>query len=468
MELGWGITKIIPPVLYGSGIIVVILILFYRIEAGIFFLVPLIPFQNVMDWTQKYPLGKDFVDILVLAMIIKWVLNKRNSKEGLFVKNPFNLPLILLGIWSFLELLYSSSYLELPFPLNMEDPRFASWKNFMMIPLLYFIVVNNIKNPKHIKIILFFMVLSILMLDRNFVNIIRLRDTSHFSDDLRVVGSASALTGNALGVFLAQYCIVLVSVMWYVRGMWIKYLLAIPIMLSYYCVMFLFSRSGYLASVVGWTFLGIVHDRKIFVGLIVLFLFWQTLLPVAVKERIEMTKTSEGYDATTQQRFAMWKMAEGVILSSPVFGAGFDATKYLGVTDGSKSTWTSFHNGYLQQAVEMGLVGLGIYLWLFWLAIKAGWRLYKIAEDPVEKGLGLGLVGCVLACMAGNFAGTYWNYLIVMGFFWTLVALVVRATIMIEESKKDSLSEHSDTNDNDNEEKTIIPLPRKKFAVEHL
>jgi hypothetical protein len=52
----------------------VVFILFWRSGLGLYFLVPLLPLQNVLYRVHQYPGGKDLVDILVAAMIIGWVV----------------------------------------------------------------------------------------------------------------------------------------------------------------------------------------------------------------------------------------------------------------------------------------------------------------------------------------------------------------------------------------------------------
>ena len=413
MELGWGLSKILVVPLYISAIIVILLTIFKRIEFGILFLIPFLPHQNILDKLIDLPLGKDINDLFFIAIFIRWIIDKRKAQESLLIKTPLNLPILLFLLWTFIEIWWGASYFGDPAPLSLADPRIIYWKNLIRIPLFYLIIVNNVKNPKHIKIIMFLMIMAILMLDRNFYNIARWRDFSHFTESTEKIGGLHTLGGNELAVFLATYVIVLVSLFSHTSNLWIKLLLFGPIWLSYYCIAFLFSRSGYLATFAGWAVVGFLKDKKIFVFIVALILFWQTLLPQAVKERIEMTKTEEGYDGTTQQRLGMWDQGLEIIFSNPILGRGIDATRFTDVRSegfGSR-TWHSFHNSYIQQAVETGLVGLGIYLWIFFLMIKMGWRMYRAGDSDFHKGLGLGLIACVMSCMAGNFAGSYWNYL---------------------------------------------------------
>ena len=96
----------------------------------------------------------------------------------------------------------------------------------MIFPLIFFIYVNNIKNVKTVKIIALLMVVSILFADRNFYNVIRYMDMSHYHNELKFGGVASALAGNALAVFLAQYTTVMVAFFEHLKGWKFKTFLA--------------------------------------------------------------------------------------------------------------------------------------------------------------------------------------------------------------------------------------------------
>jgi O-antigen ligase len=451
LEFGWGLSQFVAPVLYVGVMIIALLTIIKRIEFGIFYLVPFLPHQNLLDWTNKYPLGKDYVDILLIAIIIRWIIDKRKSGEPFLEKTPLNLPLFILMIWAVVEYVHGASYLGLPISLNPGDERFAALKNFIVIPLFYFIVVNNIKSKQQIQLILLLMIISILVIDKNFYNLISSHDVSHYSNDLKFNGTSSSLAGNALGVFLAQYSIILIALFYHLRNLWIRIFLSLPIALSYFSIMFLFSRSGYFATVVSFISFGIFRDKKILVFLVALFFCWQVVLPVAVKERIEMTQTDDGLDDTSRQRFAMWENAMEIVSGNPILGAGLDFTQHniIMLEEFPGRKWQSYHNAYVHTAVEFGLVGLTIYLWIFFLSIYAGWKLYKKSGDDLSKAIGIGLICCVLACMAGNIAGTYWHFQNVIGFYWVLLGLVVRCLIMLDKT-------------NEQEQDTVINTPKEK------
>jgi O-antigen ligase len=427
MEFGLGLTQMLTPVMYAGCMLAIILTITYRIEIGLYVFVFFLPLQNILDYIIDFPLGKDINDLLILAMLIRWVIDSRKMEESFFSRTPLNLPLALLVVWTFITVWRGSLYIGVPLSIQPVDPRLMAWKNYLIPFVLYFIIVNNLKNRLQIKILLFIMIASIVILDRNFYNIIKYIDTSHYTSSFRHLGTPSSLAGNFLAVFLASYSIFLVTLFLYDKNGWRKLVYAGVGALSYYCIMFLFSRSGYLAAFSSWLFVGLIKNRKILLVVILVTLFWQSLLPTSVKERIEMTRTEEGFDGTTMERFGMWEQAQGIINQNPLMGAGFDITRQITVTDGGYTnyTWKSFHNNYLQTAVEMGYIGLILVLILFVLGIYCGWKLVKIADEPFAKGLGLGMIGCVIATLAGNIAGSYWHFFNIIGFYWVFLALVV-------------------------------------------
>lgn len=433
MEFGLGLTKFVAPLIFLSAFAVFFLTIFYRIEVGIFFLVPFIPLQNILNYANAYPFGKDINDLIILAMLIRWAIDAR-KREKFFQISPLKLLIIVFIFWTYIELWRGASYLGFPAPLSLTESRVIAWKNFLMLPLLFFIVLNNIKTQKHVEILLILMTLSMLSLDRNFYNAAAGRDFSEYTEWRFTGASGQALSGNALAVFQAQYSALLLFLFLSSKKTWHKALYGVTLIFNYYCLMFSFSRSGYLAAAVTLGFAGLVKDRRLLAALIIVAIFWKALLPLSVQQRIEMTKTEEGYDATVMERIGMWELAKTIISENPVAGAGFAVTRFLNIqVSGFQYTWASFHSGYVETTVELGFLGLILYLLFFLLGIHGGWKLYRVSDDELFKSLGLGFIGCVLGVLGGNIAGTYWNYMNVMGFYWVLLALVLRSTIIVQE-----------------------------------
>lgn len=469
MELGLGLTKIIPPVLYGLGIFAVLLTLLYRIEIGILLSVLLLPLENVLRYLYIFPLGKDFLDILLLATLIKWILNKSKSDYTFFEKTPLTLPLVLLVIWSYIALWNGTIHYDLPYPINPHDPRFQAWKNVMMMPLLYFIIINNVKDERYIKILLMLMCVSFAYSGNNFYReSASSRSAEGFSWGLKSAsGTMVYLNTNSLGAYFSQYTLLFTVIFLSDNNKFRGALFGLTTLYGYYGVIYSFSRGAWIALAVGLTFLGLVRYRIILFILLVIFSSWREILPPSVIDRIDTTVTEEGeLESSAHGRIDYFEQGSEKFFSmNPLIGGGFATIKYVGLKGDSGKTANDPHNGYLEILLEQGIVGLGIFLWLFFSCIKAGWKLYKTSDDRFYRGLGLGFTVCVISAMVSNLTGDRWSYVQIMGYFWVVMALVARSQKIVE-TKKDNDFSHDKINSKNNKRRTFPAHNSRHFRRE--
>ena len=155
-----------------------------------------------------------------------------------------------------------------------------------------------------------------------------------------------------------------------------------------FATMYTFSRASYIAIVAGALLLGILKDRKLIVVVAIFLFTWQAIVPVAVTERVMMTKNSNGQlEASAQERVDLWENAKKTFYSEPIFGTGYATFQYGQHIDDLKDT----HNWYVKVLVETGIVGGIIALVLLQQMLALAYRLFRRAKDPLYQGLGLGL-----------------------------------------------------------------------------
>lgn len=427
--LGFGLTNYIPSVIYCLGIAVAILVIFYRLEIGILFLVFLLPLQNVLVRLHSFPFGKDFVDILLIAMVIGWLIRSIVKKEKFLEKTPFNLLLLLLILITYIGLWRGSSYLGFPAPISASDIRVQTWKNYMILPLIFFITVNNVKNLKQIKWLVLFMVLSMFLMDYYTGNQIRWMSGLASRDKLN--GTFVWLGPNEIAAFYATYTFVLLGIFLFDKVKIRRILFGTAILLNLYCALFLYSRGAYVAILAGLVLICLVKNKKLLIPLIFLLFFWQAIIPASVVERIKMTRTEEGVlESSTADRLDLWKKSIELFKENPIVGVGFSVFPYLGYEKGDP------HNIYMEVLLEQGIIGITIFLLLLYLALKYSWRLYKTTDDRFLKGLGLGFTACVIATMTTNIFGDRWTYLQLGAYYWVFLALVVRGNIIVQEQSQ--------------------------------
>jgi len=151
------------------------------------------------------------------------------------------------------------------------------------------------------------------------------------------------------------------------------------------------------------------------------------ILPPSVVDRMSIYDAEGKLEKSVEIRQRLWKEAIHAIKmpKNAIFGMGFNqAAPYLG---------RDAHNIYVRFALEFGLFGLGVFLWILILSFRVGWKLYKTAKDEFIKGLSLGFLCCLISVSIVNFTGTRLMYEPISAYFWILMGLISRAKVMIEE-----------------------------------
>jgi O-antigen ligase len=393
----------------------------------LYFLIPLLPLQTLRYQIADLPFGNKLPDMILLGVMLGHIF-----KNGFHLtKTPVNKLLLFFGLFCYLQLWRGAFFLNSAMPLSLDDPRFSNWKNYMVLFILFVVVVNVVKDVKQMKIIVLLMCLSILAVDKGFYSSMSGRDLTHFSYDVRDGGPLGYAGVNGIACFAAESLLFVLGLAAFESRKYAKLALWGLGAFCAYCVLFSFSREAYAGVLFGLLVLGLLQKRWILVGLAFFLFSWQTLVPTSVRERVLMTYDVQDkvLDDSAQERVAIWDDAVDLFQQHPVMGTGFDTYEWQHRVGEFRDT----HNYYLKVLVETGVVGLMFFLLLLAQTTRVGWKLYQSAQDPFFKALGLGFL-LFLACVwVVNFFGDRWLYMQVDGFFWVILALVVRAQIMVNE-----------------------------------
>jgi O-antigen ligase len=194
--------------------------------------------------------------------------------------------------------------------------------------------------------------------------------------------------------------------------------------MNVYCVLFLYSRAAYLSGLIGLLVMGLIRSRKVLILLLLVPVFWKTVLPVSVQDRITMTTQEDGkLDSSVEGRLALWAFGWDMFKSHPIFGVGYG--RYNSMTRGIDRDGRARdpHNLYVKYLAEKGIIGFGVLLLFFYQCLRTGWRLYRDSRDGFLQGLGLGFFVCVICNMVGNIFGDRFTWINVMAYFWVFLGL---------------------------------------------
>lgn len=425
---GTGLGHFIPIIAYSGFWIMCLVSLTGRPLLGLYYMLPFLPYRTLRDHFIDYPLGANMLTILVLAVIIGALIHgKRLPKSKLY------------SIWLVFALyLYFSMWIgtalgNAPPPLWLSDLNFVTWKDYMVIPLIFMASGLVIEDRKAVRNVVLITAISLLAIDRSCILESMSRTWTSFDEDKRG-GGPLAYGSNQTAAFLAQFAMFFWGFTHFTKRKKMKIAGYLLVAATIFAAMYTFSRGGYLAILFSILILGLVKDRKLLLVLGLFLLTWQTLVPVPVRERVNMTHDAHGQlEASAQERVDLWKNAEESFIRSPIVGTGY-ATFQLGEhVDNLKDT----HNWYVKVLVETGIVGIIIVIFMLQQLLSVSYRLFKRAVDPLYQGLGLGLLLACCSCIVANFFGDRWTYLEITSLIWVLASATIRATSLIESDSSD-------------------------------
>jgi len=416
--VGTGVGHYIPLLAYVGFWAMCLVSLSGRPLPALYYLLPFVPYRTMRDHFADYPLGNNVLTILILAVILGALLKGKRLPPSRMYLTWF-----WFGLYLYISLWLGTVLSGAPAPLWLSDINFVTWKDYMLIPLLFVAAGLVIEDRKTIRNVVIVIAISLLLIDKSALASSLSRSWTTFDENKRDPGPL-AFGVNQLAAFLAQFGMFFWGFGKFVKQWTVKLacygLVAITILATVYT----FSRGAYLAILVSVLVLGLLKDRKLLLVLAVFLLTWQTIVPPAVTQRVNMTEDANGaLEASAQERVDLWQQSRDMFLRNPIVGTGFATFQFGEHADNLKDT----HNWYVKVLVETGIIG-GVFAGLLLLQMfSSGYKLFRKASDPIFRGLGLGFLLAVMSCAIANLFGDRWTYLEINGLLWVLAAAVARA-----------------------------------------
>ncbi len=424
--MGTGIGHYIPLIAYLGFWVMSLWSLAGKPLYGLYYMIPFLPYRTMRDHFLDYPLGGNVLTILIVAVLIGGLIyGKHLPKSKLYVI------WFVFGVYLYMSMWLGTMLGNAPAPLWLSDINFVTWKDYMLIPLIFAATGMVVEDRKAARTVILLTGISVLFIDRSFLMESLSRSWTNFDESKRS-GGPLGYGSNQTAAFFAQFVMFFWGFGQFMKRIKVKLLCYSLVGITTVATLYTFSRGSYAALLVAVLALAILKDRKLLVFLLVFIFTWQVVLPTAVTQRVNMTQGQNGQlEDSAQERVNLWTAAQDEFFSSPIVGMGY-ATFQLGQhTDNLKDT----HNWYVKVAVETGLIGLAMAALMLQQMLALGYRVFKKADDPLYKGLGLGVFLAVIACIVANCFGDRWTYLEITGLLWVLVGVAVRAEyLMVSDS----------------------------------
>lgn len=420
--MGTGIGHYIPLVAYLGFWIACIVSLLGRPHLAFYYMLPFLPYRSLRDHFMDYPLGPNMLTILVIAVIVGALLHGKQLPKAKLYTIWF-----AFGFYLYLSMWFGTAMGNAPAPLWLSDANFVTWKDYMLMPLIFVGAGLVIEDRKAVRTVILITAISLIFIDRSSLLDSLSHTWANFDENKRDSGPLSITGSNGLAAFLAQFGMFFWGFATFLRRKKLKLASYGLAFITLFATMYTFSRGSYLAALASIFVLGLLKDRKLLILVGVFLLTWQTIVPNAVRERVNMTRDSSGQlEASAQERVELWENAKVTIANNPIFGTGFATFQYGQHVDRLKDT----HNWYIKVMLETGIIGAILALLMLQQLFSISYHLFRAAEDPLYKGLGLGLFVALVSCVVANFFGDRWTYIEINGLLWALAGTAVRATYL--------------------------------------
>jgi len=413
--------------LYATVIAGALLAVSWRAEIGIYLLTFILPLQTTRYHLHPFPLGGKIVDILILCSIAGALLRPppKLSRRPAIIRF-----LAWMALFYLVSLFRGAFFLGTSMPLWFNDERLVDYKNYIVMPLLALVTMMIVRSRRQIAMILILSCATLAAVDYSYLKTSAGRDFSHYAEETRDAGPLGYAGENGLASYAVEIAACLIPFLALRRFIAGKTLLLGLLAASITCILFSYSREAYLALAGSICFIALVRIRWLIIPILAAALAWQTILPVAVQERMSMSysSTDNGFapqlDASGQERIILWTDAWQLIRENPIIGTGFMTYSHLSRV----GTYRDTHNFYLKMLVETGVLGLLLFVIQLCLFFREGWHLFRTSKDPFFSLLGVGFASLLLSAAIVNFFGDRWLYIQVDSNLWILLGCVVCAS----------------------------------------
>lgn len=192
-------------------------------------------------------------------------------------------------------------------------------------------------------------------------------------------------------------------------------------------------RASYVGLVVGALVIGVVAFRTVLV-----VLSWLLGIVLVLGGGALALGAGGGIDtllspSSLEQRGGHWTTTIPLLLTQP-FGQGMGTTgsaaERAGAAADAIGRTYQPDNYYVKLALELGPLGLALFLAILVLALVTLRRLVQHLEDPLERAFAAGALGMVAASCVAAFVSTYWEIFPLDLYFWVVLAAAGSAPLM--------------------------------------
>ncbi|RMD94502.1 MAG: hypothetical protein D6813_02110 [Calditrichaeota bacterium] len=369
-------------------------------------------------------------DFLLLIIGISWLVRMAIYKElGLILKTKINRP-----IFYYIFVCFISTALGILAGRVKLVTGVLFVIKYIEYFVVFFMVTHLLHQKKQIKNFLIALFITCI--------IVCLIAIAQIPSGERVTAPFEGSSGepNTLGGYLVFMLALVVGLILHLKVTRYRIFLGGLAGLIILPLLYTLSRSSWIALIPMYlTLIITTHYRIFLVGMLILVvLLGPIFLPASVKERINYTFQKKKIvewqaqignvtlDTSSSARLHDWKLAFKAFLKKPVLGYGITG-------------WHFIDSQYVRTLVELGLVGLIVFLSMIYAILKETWLIYRQVTPPSEKGLAFGLFLGTIGLLTHSIGANTFIIVRIMEPFWFIVGMVIMLPLLEKKDKDQTM-----------------------------
>src|ERR1700750_989407 len=149
---------------------------------GLYYMIPFLPYRTMRDHFLDYPLGGNMLTILVVAVIIGALIKGKRLPRG---KGKLYTIWLIFAVYLYLSMWFGTAMGNAPPPIWLDDSNFVTWKDYMLIPLVFLAAGLVGEDRKSVRTIIFLTAFSVVAIDRSCLMDSMSRSWSNFDENKR-------------------------------------------------------------------------------------------------------------------------------------------------------------------------------------------------------------------------------------------------------------------------------------------
>jgi len=284
------------------------------------------------------------------------------------------------------------------------------WVRFTSYGLLGFLTYHELKTKKEVfNLIWVLVVTTVLIAITGFVQMLIYPDLSPIVDQgwdphqNRLV--STWLDPNFVGGLMSFTFSILLGITLYLKKSKLKTIMILLLLIIEFAMFFSFSRSTYLAFIVGVFIVTMLQSKKAFFIIFLIFTLQMSSSSYAVQRvllmifNLDSIFSQENPDATARFRVRSWLDTIELAKERPILGHGYNNLATLKsqrnlVHSGSNHSASGSDSSLLTILATSGILGFIPFFFLYLMSFLAAFNAWKDKSlDILYQGLNLGLMG---------------------------------------------------------------------------